>query len=797
MEMTAIEFASAQPIAARFTVDAKPLADALAFMTGKIIERRNTVPILSNVVLVAWPGRVDLLANDLDIMARIAIPADTIAPGAFTLDASALQAIAKKAGAGARLEFLQDDGRAIIDTGASKARLPMLPADDFPLPAPIGADCHRFPLSAEFVRDLASVAPFVSKQESRYYICGTSLQRRELAGRDRLLIAATDSSELAAWSRPIPQGAESLPDVILPAKLVKALQGAHKLAGGGDLSAEFDRRGLVASIECGAVFLQSKLIDGTFPDIEQMAVASIGDAPAQALLIPELDPEMNPATLERMAKATGAALSWENVGGYLLASDPANPDWFGMACKGGMPKGYSVDYAQGEQSAARYLVDLAKRRGLDAGAPDTRALVRTGGIVNGMTVGARVYVPAAVEYVQDWQTLTMRKVETPARHEYAEGAYSIPMPRERQTLEAACSLTVDGQTYPLATNSAGNIHLSKDAVRKIIGESCFETMAVTLPDGRAAFILQWLWDDGVTRFCTVRADGRCATGKAGDGTAGIMITRAEIERGAVQPIAAMESPAPIDEPAPEILAAEHRQPESATDESPEPVTVSGGPILPPVANIPADDALSARIDALEQAVAALQAVQGAPVAVADKPRRSPAHERAIRRAWAERKARREAQAECERWASLQHKTWETLQGHRMARRANARRALSYRANMRAMRQTADQANAGLAQAIGERNAARAELASLKRSLADPSNPMRADDTARLIDDARAARARAAMLEQQNAQMKAITERGADQLDAMISRVTRAEAALRKAGLLSAPLAIVAPDQVAA
>lgn len=840
MEMTATEFASAQPIAARFTIDAKPLADVLAFMTGKIIKRRNTVPILSNVVLVAWPGRVDLLANDRDIMARIAIPADTIAPGAFTLDASALQAIAKKAGAGARLEFVQDGeapyGRVIIDTGASKARLPFLPADDFPLPAPISADCHRFTLSADFVQDIERLAPFISTDGGRYYLQGIALQRRQLAGRDRLLIAATNGRELSAWSRAVPDGAECLPDVILPAKMVKALQAVRKLASDAPLMAECNRAGLAMSIECGPVFLQSKLIDGTFPDIETVAAASIGDDPAQPLLIPELDPDMNPATLERMAKATGANLSWENVGAFMLASDPASPDWFGMAGKGGMPKGYAVDYQTARDNAAFYLCGLAERAGLDLGKVEHRSLIDDGaGNVQGLTIGQQVYIPAAVDYVQDWESLTMRKVETPARWEYVEGAYSVAMPRERQKMEAACTLTVDGQTYPLATNSRGDIHLSKEAVRRIVGESCFETMAITLPDGRAAYVLRWLWDEGVTRFCTVRADGRCATGKAGDGTAGIMITRAEIERGAVEPIAAMESLAPIDEPAPEILPAETVEPESATDERPEAVSTPSDPEIAPLDEIAPGDDLAARLDALEMAVKALQAVQVATVAadVAQaRPKRTLAHERAIRRAWAERKARREAvkreagmiqtmtvaaanQAASngeimrlrDALAIAQQSEGEAVRNaelfarrgnrHRDQRIANARRALSYRANMRAMRQTADNATAGLAQAIGERNAARAELAMIKRSLADPSNPLRADDAARLIDDARAAKARAAMLEQQNAQMKAMVERGADQLEAMISRVTRAEAALRKAGLLSAPLAIVAPDQVAA
>ena len=817
MEMTAIETADATPIGARFTVDAKPLADALAFMTGRIIEKRNTTPALASVAMVAWPGRLDIMATDKDMVARISLPCDSAAFGAFLVDASALQVIAKKAGQGARLEFEQEDSRVAIDTGTSKARLSTIPPEYFPRFDPISADCHAFTLSAQFMADIARVAPFMLTDGTRPNLQGIALQRRQLAGRDRLLIAATDNRELSVWSRPVPAGAECLPDVVLPAKLAKLFKSVRKLVGDAPLMAEYEASNARMSLECGPVYLRFRAGCFTFPDVEDLVCRSIGDAPAQPLLIPELDPDINPATLERMAKAAGDALSWESAGDVMLATDPANPDWLGIACKGGMPKGYSIDYDQAHQAAAAYLADLASKRGLDVGKPEHQRLIVNGqdaGTVRGLTIGAQVYIPASVDYVQDWETLTMRRVETPARWEYAEGAYSVPMPRERQKMEAACSLTVDGETYPLATNGRGDIHLSKEAVRKIIGESCFETMAITLPDGRPAYILQWLWDEGCTRFCTVRADGRCATGKGDEGAAGVMVTRAEILAAMAGPIAAMESPAPIDEPAPEILAADPAQPESATHERPSPVSTPDGQILPPPVEIMPGDDLAARLDALEMAVRALQQSQAVPVATDDvpaRPKRTPAHERAIRRAWAERKARRAARFMAELKsdqldnANRSIAYWRDMAGQesaranraQRARQANARRALSYRANMRAMRQTADQANAGLAQAIDERNAARAELAMLKRSLADPANPLRVDDATRLIDDARAAKARCAMLEQQNAQMRAMTERGADQLEAMIGRVTRAEAALRAAGLLSAPLALVAPDTVAA
>jgi hypothetical protein len=135
---------------------------------------------------------------------------------------------------------------------------------------------------------------------------------------------------------------------------------------------------------------------------------------------------------------------------------------------------------------------------------------------------------------------------------------------------------------------------------------------------------------------------------------------------------------------------------------------------------------------------------------------------------------------------------------RLATAKRARRMIAtYRANAQAMRQTAAESTAGLAQAIAERNAARAELASLQRSLADPSNPIRATDAVRLIDEARELRAKVASLTAHNAQMKAMCERGSDQLEQMIGRVTRAESILRQAGLMPAPIVVEAPGAIAA
>ncbi len=278
----------------------------------------------------------------------------------------------------------------------------------------------------------------------------------------------------------------------------------------------------------------------------------------------------------------------------------------------------------------------------------------------GLTVGETEWIPG--EYVErpNWETLVVESVYIEGRTEWCEGAYSVLMPREdRRQLRADVTLEIDGDAtvYPIAVNSGGKIHLSADQVRNIAGDSVFETLALTIA-GKAVYVLAWLFAQGDSRFLTVRSDGRCFAGK--DRSKAQYLTREQVEaalRGeevveAVEicpPEAAGSDSGPcavVEVPeAPGALC----EAVSATDE---PVTLADELPADPVA------ALVARIEAIEAQLAASLSVETGcdlitpagervktshtPIpAVQDHPKRSAAHERAIRRAWAERKARRD------------------------------------------------------------------------------------------------------------------------------------------------------------
>lgn len=292
---------------------------------------------------------------------------------------------------------------------------------------------------------------------------------------------------------------------------------------------------------------------------------------------------------------------------------------------------------------------------------------------------------------------------------------------------------------------------------------------------------------------------------------------------APRPVEQRESATPTAD-APEAVEAPQRAPESeAVKGSLTTAPVDMGDVNP--AHIGHPEALEtpdfsgelldvmARLDALERAVATLSAETGPSVEQA-RPKRTAAHERAIRRAWAERAARRAAQADAAEWEALQHRTWEQAMGHKMARRRavmNARRIIAkWRAQSRDWSMTAaayqgylwrdmDKRRAGaqrarrmVAEARGRADldrralaATNAELAKIKRDLADPSQPERASDIARLVTERDQARTALAAVTARADRQQAALDQMAGQFEAMVSRVTRAEAAMRKAGLIAA------------
>jgi DNA polymerase-3 subunit beta len=232
-----------------------------------VVERRNTIPILSNVLIEAQAGgTMRLMATDLDLQIDETIAAAVDQPGAITVSAHTLFDIVRKLPEGSQVELAAAEGRITVNAGRAKFTLATLPRDDFPMIAE-GELPTIFELPAETLKQIIDKTRFaISTEETRYYLNGIFLHVTDEAT-PMLKAAATDGHRLARVTVARPDGAEGMPDVIVPRKCVAELR---KLLEEVDGSVGVSLSGSKIRFDLGQAILTSKLIDGTFPDYSRV-----------------------------------------------------------------------------------------------------------------------------------------------------------------------------------------------------------------------------------------------------------------------------------------------------------------------------------------------------------------------------------------------------------------------------------------------------------------------------------------------------------------------------------------------
>ncbi|WP_284125731.1 DNA polymerase III subunit beta [Parerythrobacter aestuarii] len=233
-----------------------------------VVERRNTIPILSNILIEAGEGgAVKVMATDLDLQVVETMAAAGVdAAGSTTVSAHLLFDIARKLPDGSQVSLETADNRMTIKAGRSRFQLPTLPKDDFPVIVE-GDLPTSFEIPAKVLAELIDRTRFaISTEETRYYLNGIFFH---VSDEDEpvLKAAATDGHRLARYTIARPDGADGMPDVIVPRKAVAELRKLLEERMDGnvqvDLSASKIRFTLGGE---GGTVLTSKLIDGTFPD---------------------------------------------------------------------------------------------------------------------------------------------------------------------------------------------------------------------------------------------------------------------------------------------------------------------------------------------------------------------------------------------------------------------------------------------------------------------------------------------------------------------------------------------------
>jgi len=325
------------------TIERATLLKSLGHVQS-VVERRNTIPILSNVLLDAREdGSLRLMATDLDLQVDETVSANVAQPGATTVSAHTFFDIVRKLPDGSQVELTAADGKMQVVAGRSRFNLSTLPRDDFPVIAE-GELPTRFELPAATLRQIIDKTRFaISSEETRYYLMGIFLHIAD----DQLKAAATDGHRLARVTVAKPDGADGMPDIIIPRKCVGELR---KLLDEVEGTVEVSLSATKVRFVLGHAVLTSKLIDGTFPDYTRV-IPTANDK------LLKLDPKSFAAGVDRVAtiasektRAVKMAVDRDRV--TLSVTSPEN----GLATEE-VPADYS---AEGLEIGfnARYLLDI-------------------------------------------------------------------------------------------------------------------------------------------------------------------------------------------------------------------------------------------------------------------------------------------------------------------------------------------------------------------------------------------------------------------------------------------------------
>jgi DNA polymerase-3 subunit beta len=331
----------------RVTIERTAFLKALNHVQS-IVERRNTIPILSNVLIRAEGTSLRLTATDLDIEIVEAVTADVASPGAVTVPAHMLYDIVRKLPEGSQLELDQgpDSGRVAIFAGKSRFSLQALPPEDFPDLAS-GELPNTFSISTNDLKGLIEKTRFaISTEETRYYLNGIYLHEVKAGG--LLRAVATDGHRLAQAQIPLPEGAGGMPGIIIPRKTVLDVV---KLVEGEEGAVEVALSSSKICFSVGNLVLTSKLIDGTFPDYERVI-------PRHNDKVLGVDAKTFSSAVDRVSTISlekGRAVKL-NIAAGKLTLTVNNPD------SGSAEEEMAVDYTSDPIDIgfnARYLLDVA------------------------------------------------------------------------------------------------------------------------------------------------------------------------------------------------------------------------------------------------------------------------------------------------------------------------------------------------------------------------------------------------------------------------------------------------------
>lgn len=238
-----------------------------------VVERRNTIPILANVLIEAENDKVQFRATDLDVEIVDRVQAKVDRTGSTTVSAVLLHEIARKLPDGALIELTADaaNGRLAVEAGRSNFSLATLPKEDFPVMAS-SEYAANFSAKSGDLRRLFDKSRFaISTEETRYYLNGVYMHAATFENSKVLRCVATDGHRLARVDASLPNGAEELPGVIIPRKTVAEIR---KFLDDDEVEIAVSVSETKVRFATPDITLTSKVIEGTFPDYTRVIPVS-------------------------------------------------------------------------------------------------------------------------------------------------------------------------------------------------------------------------------------------------------------------------------------------------------------------------------------------------------------------------------------------------------------------------------------------------------------------------------------------------------------------------------------------
>ena len=251
----------------KFTIEKNDIFKSLSHVQS-IVEKKNTLPILSNILLEAKQNNLILSATDMDISVTEKTNCNVIEEGSTTVSAHTLYDIIRKLQDSSEIEMISNDGKIMtLRSGKSKFSLGCLPKEDFPI-IEIDNLENELKLDSQKLLKLIDKTRFaVSNEETRYFLNGIYFHTIQEGDHNLISLVATDGHRLAKFDTEFEKNSKDIPGVIIPKKTINEI---YKLLTDFEGSVKISLNSNKIVFYIGESVLVSKLIDGNFPDYKRV-----------------------------------------------------------------------------------------------------------------------------------------------------------------------------------------------------------------------------------------------------------------------------------------------------------------------------------------------------------------------------------------------------------------------------------------------------------------------------------------------------------------------------------------------